>query len=204
MKKFNVKNNIAVVVTEDFKSSIYSATEFTSRERNAYGQNRYDMSFIGTVVTFNPSNQSVEYFGARAFVNSHDDKSEINSLMNDKIKRISLSDEYSNNELIAVIYASDFEYYGHGGYASNEEFASRNLKIENKFMSLYIDIIGRMNDDSVQDSDLSIRTKSCLLRAGYETIQQVEKLSLDEISRVRNLGRNSLEELEKFLNIKFV
>lgn len=204
MKKFNVKNNIAVVVSEGFKDSVRFAVEHTSNEHNAYGRTRYDKSFIGTIVTFNPSTQEVECFSVNEFVNSSENQSEILSVMYDKINEISRTEKHFKNEIIAVVYASDFEYYSHIGYPSKEEQENRALKIDNKFMSLYIDIIGRANNDYIKDLALSVRTLNCLQRAGLETIQDVKKLSFDEVCKIRNLGRTSVEELERVLDIKFV
>lgn len=204
MKKFNVKENIVIVTSEKFKKSIRSAIESTSNNHNSYGQTIYDRSFIATIVTYNPSKQCVEYFSAYEFVSSSD-TTRINSLIQEKISRIAASEDYSQNELVAIIKASEFEYYGHVGYVDKAEQESRNLKIENKFMSLYIDIISQVNDDNrpIDSLELSIRSFNCLKRAGYDTIQQVKNATLDEIMRVRNLGRNSIDEIEQILNIRF-
>lgn len=203
MKKFNVKNNMFAVVSEEFKKDIQSAVEFTSRERNSFGRSRYDKSFVATVVTFNPNNQEVEYFAVTGFA-SISDMPLVNSLITERINSISLNEEYAQNELITTLKAVDFDYYGYTGYASKEELANRSLKLDNQFMSLYIDIVSQINDDSIDDLGLSIRTTNCLKRAGYNTVKQVKALSFDEIARVRNLGRRSVEELEHVLNIKFV
>ncbi|MGE7840730.1 DNA-directed RNA polymerase subunit alpha C-terminal domain-containing protein [Lysinibacillus sp. NPDC093712] len=204
MKKFNVAENIIVVTSQGFKNSIQSAVDFTSREYNSYGQTRYDRSFIATIVTFNPVNKEVEYFAVREFIDT-DNTKRINELIEDTISRISSKEEYIQNELVAIIKASEFEYYGHVGYVDKAEQESRNLKIENKFMSLYIDIISQANDDDrpIDCLELSIRSFNCLKRAGYDTIQQVKNATLDEMMRVRNLGRSSLNEIEQILNIKF-
>nr|WP_277815962.1 MULTISPECIES: DNA-directed RNA polymerase subunit alpha C-terminal domain-containing protein [Lysinibacillus] len=194
-----------VVTSKGFKNSIQSAVDFTSREHNSYGQTIYDRSFIATIVTFNPVNEEVEYFAVREFVDT-DNTKRISELIQDTIARISSKEEYVQNELVAIIKASDFEYYGHVGYLSKEEQENRNLKLENKFMSLYINIISQNNDNNqgIEVLELSIRSFNCLKRAGYNTVQQVKNATLDEMMKVRNLGRNSLNEIEQILNIKFV
>ncbi|MEK4122000.1 DNA-directed RNA polymerase subunit alpha C-terminal domain-containing protein [Lysinibacillus sp. FSL K6-0102] len=204
MKKFNVAENILVATSNGFKNSIQSAVDFTSRERNSYGQTIYDRSFIATIVTFNPVNAEVEYFAVREFVDT-DDTKRINEFIQDTITRISSKEEYAQNELIAIIKASEFENYGQVGYPSKEEQENRNLKLENKFMSLYINIISQNNDDNreIEALKLSVRSFNCLKRAGYNTVQQVKNATLDEMMKVRNLGRNSLIEIEQILNIKF-
>lgn len=203
MKKFNVKNNMSVVLSEGFKNSIKSAVNFTYHEHNSYGSSRFDRSFVGTVVTFNPNNQEIEYFGVREFADMYDSR-QVSKLLHDKFYKVAQQDEYKDNELVEIIYARDFEYHGHVGYVETAEREQRNMKLDNMFMSMYINIISRSNDESIEDAGFSIRTTNCLLRAGYETIGEVKALSFDEISRVRNLGRNSIEELETKLNIKFV
>ncbi|MFJ3388801.1 DNA-directed RNA polymerase subunit alpha C-terminal domain-containing protein [Lysinibacillus sp. NPDC086135] len=204
MKKFNVAENIMVTTSKSFKNSIQSAVDFTSRERNSYGQTIYDRSFIATIVTFNPVNKEVEYFAVREFVDT-DNTKRINELIQDTITRISSKDEYTQNELVAIIKASEFEYYGLVGYPSKEEQENRNLKLNNKFMSLYINIISQNNDNNqeIEVLKLSIRSFNCLKRAGYNTIQQVKNATLDEMMKVRNLGQTSLNEIEEALGIKF-
>lgn len=50
---------------------------------------------------------------------------------------------------------------------------------------------------------LSMRSYNILKRAGYNTVQQIKEASLKEIQNVRNLGMNSLEEIQEVFNIKF-
>lgn len=47
----------------------------------------------------------------------------------------------------------------------------------------------------IAESELSIRSINCLLRAGKYTYGDVAKMSLRELMQVRNLGRKSLEEI---------
>jgi DNA-directed RNA polymerase subunit alpha len=63
-----------------------------------------------------------------------------------------------------------------------------------------------MNDQSniEEIDDLSVRTYACLKRAGIDTVGQVKKLSYAQITKIRNIGRKSVEELEEKLNIKFI
>jgi hypothetical protein len=55
----------------------------------------------------------------------------------------------------------------------------------------------------LDDIDFSVRTYNCLKRAGYDTVQQVKDASYVDMCRVRNLGRNSLNEIQEKLNITF-
>ena len=64
-----------------------------------------------------------------------------------------------------------------------------------------------VEDDSsgrtVEDLRLSVRTYNCLKRAGINTERQIRQLSYDQITKIRNLSRKSLLEIEQALNIKF-
>jgi hypothetical protein len=51
--------------------------------------------------------------------------------------------------------------------------------------------------------ELSVRSYNCLKRAGYDTVQQVKDSSLDDMYKVRNLGRLSLEEIQTLFNFTF-
>ncbi|MCQ2363038.1 MAG: DNA-directed RNA polymerase subunit alpha [Acidaminococcaceae bacterium] len=52
---------------------------------------------------------------------------------------------------------------------------------------------------SVEDLDLSVRSTNCLRRAGIHTVEQLCKKTEDDMMRIRNLGRKSLEEIKKKL-----
>ena len=43
--------------------------------------------------------------------------------------------------------------------------------------------------------DLSVRAYNCLKHHGINTVEQLCKMSMDDMIRVRNLGRRSLEEI---------
>ena len=43
--------------------------------------------------------------------------------------------------------------------------------------------------------DLSVRSYNCLKRAGIHTIEDLTKKSEDDMLKVRNLGRKSLDEV---------
>lgn len=52
----------------------------------------------------------------------------------------------------------------------------------------------------ISDYEISIRTYSCLNRAGYLFLQDVALFSRSELSKIRNLSVKCLDELEKYLN----
>lgn len=48
---------------------------------------------------------------------------------------------------------------------------------------------------SIEDMDLSVRSRNCLKRAGINNMQDLIKRSEEDMLKVRNLGRKSLEEV---------
>jgi len=57
----------------------------------------------------------------------------------------------------------------------------------------------RMLDMSIEELDLSVRSYNCLKRAGINTVAHLAKKTEDDMMKVRNLGRKSLEEVLKKL-----
>jgi hypothetical protein len=51
----------------------------------------------------------------------------------------------------------------------------------------------------IEDLDLSIRSYNCLRRAGIETIEELTRKTIEELMKIRNLGRKSLKEIRKKL-----
>ena len=49
----------------------------------------------------------------------------------------------------------------------------------------------------IDDLELSIRSYNCLKRAGINTVEELKRLSDEDLTRVRNLGRKSIEEIKK-------
>ena len=47
----------------------------------------------------------------------------------------------------------------------------------------------------IENMDLSVRSYNCLKRAGIDTLQQLAKLSYEDLIQVRNLGRKSVDEI---------
>ena len=48
---------------------------------------------------------------------------------------------------------------------------------------------------TIEELDLSVRSFNCLKRAGINTVEDLINKSEDEMMKVRNLGRKSLEEV---------
>ena len=52
---------------------------------------------------------------------------------------------------------------------------------------------------SIDDLDLSVRSNNCLRRAGINTVAELTQKSEEDMMKVRNLGRKSLDEVKKKL-----
>lgn len=53
----------------------------------------------------------------------------------------------------------------------------------------------RTHDTAIEDLDFSVRTYNCLKRAGINTVGDLVARSEDDMMKVRNLGKKSLEEV---------
>lgn len=98
------------------------------------------------------------------------------------------------------------------GTVSAKEIISLSAKIMNDHLKLFVDLVENMSDTtifpedgvdegkkiletSVEDLSLSIRSYNCLKRAGIHTVDDLTKKSEEDMLKVRNLGRKSLEEI---------
>lgn len=54
---------------------------------------------------------------------------------------------------------------------------------------------GKVLEMSIDDLELSVRSFNCLKRAGINTVQELTNKTPDDMMKVRNLGRKSLEEV---------
>jgi len=52
---------------------------------------------------------------------------------------------------------------------------------------------------TIEELDLSVRSYNCLKRAGINTVQELTERTIDDMMKVRNLGKKSLEEVEQKL-----
>jgi DNA-directed RNA polymerase subunit alpha len=57
----------------------------------------------------------------------------------------------------------------------------------------------RILDMTIEELDLSVRSYNCLKRAGINTVSELVRKTEDEMMKVRNLGKKSLEEVEQKL-----
>lgn len=59
--------------------------------------------------------------------------------------------------------------------------------------------ISKTLEMTIEDLDLSVRSYNCLKRAGINTVAELAQKSEEDMMKVRNLGRKSLEEVKKKL-----
>ena len=102
------------------------------------------------------------------------------------------------------------------GTTSAKEISSLAAKVMHEHLNLFIDLIDGMRDNtfiktegedesqktlemSIEDLDLSVRSYNCLKRANIHTVGDLTHRTEDDMLKVRNLGRKSLEEVQKKL-----
>ena len=105
------------------------------------------------------------------------------------------------------------------GAISPEDSVSLAAKVLSEHLNLFVDLSDaasraevmsakkedvRVNVEvmSIDELELSVRSYNCLKRAGINTVAELIKKTPDEMMKVRNLGRKSLEEvLEKLKDL---
>ena len=74
----------------------------------------------------------------------------------------------------------------------------KNVNSKNNAVSLQDD--PTCGDTSLDILDLSARAEHCLQRAGITTIRELCAMSEEELSRLRNMGKKSVEEVKEKLS----
>lgn len=69
--------------------------------------------------------------------------------------------------------------------------------MEGHFSEPVEDAGSRILEMNIEDLDLSVRSYNCLKRAGINTVSELVQKSEEDMMKVRNLGRKSLEEVKK-------
>lgn len=67
------------------------------------------------------------------------------------------------------------------------------------FTEVVEDSNSKVMDMTIEDLDLSVRSYNCLKRAGINNVSELVQKSEDDMMKVRNLGRKSMEEVKKKL-----
>ena len=62
----------------------------------------------------------------------------------------------------------------------------------------------KSHDMKIEELDLTVRSFNCLKKAGIEDVSQLASLSLNELLKIKNLGKKSLDEiLEKMKDLGY-
>lgn len=98
------------------------------------------------------------------------------------------------------------------GTIKPDEAVSLAAKVLNDHLALFIDLSdnaknteilvekeedkkGKTLETTIEELDLSVRSYNCLKRAGINTVEDLTNKTEEEMMKVRNLGRKSLEEV---------
>lgn len=71
--------------------------------------------------------------------------------------------------------------------------------MDGTFTEVVEDNNSKIMDMTIEDLDLSVRSYNCLKRAGINNVSELVQKSEDDMMKVRNLGRKSMEEVKKKL-----
>lgn len=99
------------------------------------------------------------------------------------------------------------------GTIDPDEAASLGAKILSEHLNLFINMTDSINsveimvekeedkkekvlEMTIEELDLSVRSYNCLKRAGINTVEELTKRTEDDMMKVRNLGKKSLEEVK--------
>ncbi len=99
------------------------------------------------------------------------------------------------------------------GTIKPDEAISLAAKILDEHLMLFINLTTHVNDVeimvekeedekekvlemTIEELDLSVRSYNCLKRAGINTVQELTQKTAEDMLKVRNLGKKSLEEVE--------
>jgi len=102
------------------------------------------------------------------------------------------------------------------GSISPEEATSLSAKILNEHLKLFVSLTEKVGDVeimvekeeeerdkildmTIEELDLSVRSYNCLKRAGINTVSELIQKTEEDMMKVRNLGKKSLEEVDKKL-----
>lgn len=98
-----------------------------------------------------------------------------------------------------------------------DEAISKSAKILSEYLKLFIGLTevpgdeiimvekkednkDKILDMTIEELDMSVRSYNCLKRAGINTVQELTQRTEEDMMKVRNLGRKSLEEVMEKLS----
>ncbi|WP_227764164.1 DNA-directed RNA polymerase subunit alpha [Zhaonella formicivorans] len=102
------------------------------------------------------------------------------------------------------------------GSIAPDEAVSSSAKILNDHLKLFMGLTEKISDEvtmvekeeekkdkllemTIEELDLSVRSYNCLKRAGINTVEELIQRTEEDMMKVRNLGRKSLEEVQQKL-----
>lgn len=118
--------------------------------------------------------------------------------------------QYTDREQLAVEVWTN-------GTINPQDAVSLAAKIMNELLTLFVDLSEdaknteviiekeenkkeKVLEMTIEELDLSVRSYNCLKRAGINTVEDLTNKSEEDMMKVRNLGRKSLEEVINKLN----
>ena len=127
------------------------------------------------------------------------------------IERVNLTVENTRVGQVTDYDKLTLDVYTNGTLAPDEA-VSLAAKVLSEHLNLFIDlsenakqaeIMAEQEEDgkeknlqlSIDDLELSVRSYNCLKRAGINTVEELTNKTSDDMMKVRNLGRKSLEEV---------
>ncbi|MBE7021275.1 MAG: DNA-directed RNA polymerase subunit alpha [Ruminococcaceae bacterium] len=124
--------------------------------------------------------------------------------VNCTIENTRVGNETDHDKLIIEVWTN--------GVIMPDEAISWSAKIMKEHLDLFVDLSEeaknadimvekeqdqkeRVLEMTIEELDFSVRSYNCLKRAGINTVDDLIKKSIDDMMKVRNLGRKSLEEV---------
>ena len=93
----------------------------------------------------------------------------------------------------ALIRAEVTNLLHHGKIITTEAKAKEIRKVAEKLIALAVK--EKVLEMSIDELELSVRSYNCLKRAGINTVEELTNKTSEDMMKVRNLGRKSLEEV---------
>ena len=127
------------------------------------------------------------------------------------VERVNVTVENTRVGQITDYYKLTLDVYTNGTLVPDEA-VSLAAKVLSEHLSLFIDLsenaktaevmVEKEDDEkekvlemSIDELELSVRSYNCLKRAGINTVEELTNKTSEDMMKVRNLGRKSLEEV---------
>ena len=131
------------------------------------------------------------------------------------VKRVNYSVEDTRVGQVTDFDKLTFEIWTNGTIAPDEAL-SLGSKVLIEHLKLFMTLTDHVSDVSImvekeddkkekildmtiEELDLSVRSYNCLKRAGINTVEELTLRTVEDMMKVRNLGKKSLEEVEQKL-----